>query len=338
MTTSTVEQATHRVPAVRRVTSTRQARDLAHHLAEPDRAAPVLVITEPATGQDPYFDVDTLAGHVEGAAQLVVVAAGATFTLTTVLGRYQSVYGGAARLYPADPTWLNNPARLAPLFHAHTPAQAHSQHDQIVEATLDAAFRAGWLPDTYTSDDPTAPSPAELARDNQHLTEQLQRAHRRIHTLEARITTLTSTPTSTPTPRHRPTVFDDPGEQFAHDVHLAWLERIPPTDRARWTLPQDYQLGPDFLPSLTALTDPLRDKAINVTVEILTGLARTQPGRQLHPWRTGRTGPQQTRPDGATAWRASLQANTPADRRIKYWHHPDGHIELDTIATHDHGI
>jgi hypothetical protein len=41
------------------------------------------------------------------------------------------------------------------------------------------------------------------------------------------------------------------------------------------------------------------------------------------------------RNDGAIAWRASLQVNTPSARRIHYWVLPSGQIELARVAAHD---
>jgi hypothetical protein len=74
-----------------------------------------------------------------------------------------------------------------------------------------------------------------------------------------------------------------------------------------------------------------------VVVEILTGLAAEQPGRGLHQLRGSEAGGsgQVSREDGAKAWRANLQTNTPSARRIHYWVLPGGGIELARVGLHD---
>ena len=57
----------------------------------------------------------------------------------------------------------------------------------------------------------------------------------------------------------------------------------------------------------------------------------------MHRLRTGLGGddPVRVRKDGAAAWRASLQVNTPSARRIHYWVLPNGQVEFARVATHD---
>lgn len=71
--------------------------------------------------------------------------------------------------------------------------------------------------------------------------------------------------------------------------------------------------------------------------EVLTGLAADIPGRELHRLRTGNGGgdPYRVRADGARAFRASLQVNTPSARRLHYWQLPNGQIELSRVVLHD---
>ena len=132
-------------------------------------------------------------------------------------------------------------------------------------------------------------------------------------------------------------VFSDPEEQLRHEIRLQYLYRIPESQRAEMPL-ADYRLGPKFLDSLDDLKGVARDKVVDVLVEVLTGLVRSMAGRQLHPWRVGPAGPQETRGDGGAAWRCSLQVNTPSARRLKYWQLPGGVVEFDAVGVHDEGI
>ena len=132
-------------------------------------------------------------------------------------------------------------------------------------------------------------------------------------------------------------VFSDPAEQLRHEIRLQYLHRIGESERADRPL-AEYRFGPRFLDSLADLEGVARDKVVDVLVEVLTGLASTIHGRQLHPWRAGVVGPQETRADGGAAWRCSLQVNTPSARRLKYWQLPRGTVEFDSVGVHDQGI
>ena len=132
-------------------------------------------------------------------------------------------------------------------------------------------------------------------------------------------------------------VFSDPAEQLRHEIWLHYLHRIPESQRAELQL-SEYRFGPRFFDSLDELEGISRDKVIDVLVEVLTGLVRSIHGRQLHPWRVGVVGQQETRADGGAAWRCSLQVNTPSARRLKYWQVPGGVVEFDSVGVHDDGI
>ena len=132
-------------------------------------------------------------------------------------------------------------------------------------------------------------------------------------------------------------VYSDPERQLRHEIWLQYLARIPEAQRAEMPL-AEYRFGPGFAQSLDRLEGISRDKVVDVLVEVLTGIVTSLSGRQLHAWRTSVTGPQQTRADGAAAWRCSLQVNTPSARRLKYWQLPSGGIEFDSVGVHDEGI
>jgi len=133
----------------------------------------------------------------------------------------------------------------------------------------------------------------------------------------------------------RPT-FADPERGFRFLVEAQWATRIPAAEQRERPL-GPYTLGPRFLASLAALEGIKDEKVAAVVVEIVTGIAPRVSGREVHQLRTGAGGgdPVRTRPDGAVAWRASLQVNTPSARRIHYWVLPDQVVELACVATHD---
>lgn len=132
-------------------------------------------------------------------------------------------------------------------------------------------------------------------------------------------------------------VFLDPVAQLRHEVYLAWVERIPASDKAERQLPEQWAVGPRFLDSLASLEGVSRQKVLDVVVEVLTGLARELPGRDLHRLRTGEGGnaPWTVREDGAVCWRAALQRETASARRLHYWELPGGSIELSRVVAHD---
>jgi hypothetical protein len=131
-------------------------------------------------------------------------------------------------------------------------------------------------------------------------------------------------------------VFQDPEEQFRHEVYLAWARRIPAADKPDRPL-HDYTLGEEFLPSLEHLDGIDHRKVVDVVVEVLTGLAETLDGREMHPLRTAPSGgaPARVRDDGATCWRVALQVKTPQARRLHFWRQKNGDIELSRVALHD---
>jgi hypothetical protein len=130
--------------------------------------------------------------------------------------------------------------------------------------------------------------------------------------------------------------FLDPEEQFRFEVQNAWARRIPAAEKAARPL-AEYQVGPEFLASVEAITGVSRDKIVDVVVELATGLAFELSGREVHQLRTDESGgaPQMVRPDGATAWRVALQRDAPQARRLHYWQRPGGTIELSRVAVHD---
>lgn len=130
--------------------------------------------------------------------------------------------------------------------------------------------------------------------------------------------------------------FADPEQGFRYLVLTRWATRTLPSEQRDRPLP-DFLTGPRFVESLERLEGIKAEKVADVVFEIVTGLAPQLPSREVHHLRTGSGGddPVRVRDDGAVAWRASLQVNTPSARRIHYWVLPSGQIELARVATHD---
>nr|WP_274637370.1 hypothetical protein [Microbacterium bovistercoris] len=126
-------------------------------------------------------------------------------------------------------------------------------------------------------------------------------------------------------------------EWVRHEIYLAWVERVSASDREGWPL-ADYAVGDRFAASLEQLDDQQFAKALRACVDAITGRIREVASREAHPLRAGDGGddPDVVRlADGAKCWRAYIEQNTPAARRLHYWVLPGGGIELGRIVVHD---
>jgi hypothetical protein len=130
--------------------------------------------------------------------------------------------------------------------------------------------------------------------------------------------------------------FADAGQGFRYLVLTQWATRTLPDEQFDRPLPE-YVIGPRFLDSLARLEGIRTEKVAAVVFEIVTGLAPQISSREVHRLRTGPGGddPVRIREDGAVAWRASLQVNTPSARRIHYWVLLSGQVELARVTMHD---
>lgn len=130
--------------------------------------------------------------------------------------------------------------------------------------------------------------------------------------------------------------FIDAESAFRHDVYLAWVEAIPAAEKAQRPLPDDWTLGPDFLASLASVDGVARSKVAEVVVHVLTGLADSMPGRDMHRLRMGPGGddPWVERHPGEYCWRVALQQHTPSARRLHFWRRGT-QVQLSRVALHD---
>ncbi len=135
----------------------------------------------------------------------------------------------------------------------------------------------------------------------------------------------------------RRALWEDASGWVRHEILLAWVDRVPESDREEWPLPHSYVLSDRFADSLSGLDDGQLAKAFKASVDVLTGRVKTLTGRHLHALRqgAGAADPHLLRWDGARCMRVSIEQNTPAARRMHFWQKPDGGIELIRIVTHD---
>lgn len=119
-------------------------------------------------------------------------------------------------------------------------------------------------------------------------------------------------------------------------IQARWEASTTTADRAQYPW-REPTFGPEFATSLDHVEGVSRERVFDVCADVACRRAADRPGLELHALRSGDHGgaPQRVRPDGAKAYRASLQVRTPAARRLHYWELPDGGIELAKIVYHD---
>jgi hypothetical protein len=128
----------------------------------------------------------------------------------------------------------------------------------------------------------------------------------------------------------------DENARLRDEIHAAWDRATTPDDRRRYPW-REPVIGVDFVDSLDRIRGVSRDRVVRVSAEVVCGRAPDVPGLEVHPLRESQAGdaPQRVRDDGAKAYRASLQTNAPAARRLHYWELPGGGVELSKIVYHD---
>ncbi|MFB9714050.1 hypothetical protein [Arthrobacter methylotrophus] len=131
-------------------------------------------------------------------------------------------------------------------------------------------------------------------------------------------------------------LFNDPAEQFRHEVYLEWATRIPAGAKAETPL-AEYGFADGFLTAAEEIQGVDRSKIVAVAMEVLTGLADSLPGRDMHRLRGGLPGTSSCveDPELGTAWRVALQVKTASARRMHFWRGTDGKIVFATVGLHD---
>ena len=82
--------------------------DLAAYLHRSQRSRVTVLLSVPQRQVNPPVDGNALKRRLGTKADVVVVPAALTYKLTDTLGRRQSAFGGAARVYPRDNGWLSD--------------------------------------------------------------------------------------------------------------------------------------------------------------------------------------------------------------------------------------
>lgn len=101
---------------------------------------------------------------------------------------------------------------------------------------------------------------------------------------------------------------------------------------------RDFSIGRAFTESVEMLGGRYRSVAIRVSADVVSGVQKLIERREPHPMRTGhsQTAPAKFREDGAAAMRCYLeQGGAGGSRRLHYWEHPDGSIELASVNVHN---
>lgn len=131
-------------------------------------------------------------------------------------------------------------------------------------------------------------------------------------------------------------LFLDPADQFRFEVELAWARRVPAAQKADYPL-RPWTIGDEFIHTMEASQGTCHTKVVGVVVEVIAGIAQSIHSRAVKPLRMGwaQTAGIWSRSDGAVCFRARIQSNSPAARRLHYWRLPGGTIELSSVRTHD---
>lgn len=132
------------------------------------------------------------------------------------------------------------------------------------------------------------------------------------------------------------TEFSTLEEQLRAEITVHWMRQVDAADKAGYQL--NFEFGRDFLESVqTTINDAesVRQKLPQVMAWIACGMAERTT--RHHAYRTSEGGgaPQLIRTDGAQAFRVDLETNTPAARRLHYWHLPNGTVEFARVGFHD---
>lgn len=240
------------------------------------------------------------------------------------------------REMPGAPTQDSPPDELEEQERLRQELQAAEQRlaDAVARATDDVARRAAELETQLRARDIEIDNLQRSVRDaRQHIA----RLERRVeHERAARRRAVQKSNKGRSADHHEVMGFADPEEQLRWDIERTWVTTTRPEDKDDWPLAGDFLVGPDFTRSLDAVEGVSRERVLLVLVRLLTG----RGVRDDHPLRSSQAGgaPAVTRTVDGVEWvcrRAPLQQSSPSARRLSYWRHPSGQIELSRIAVHD---
>ncbi|WP_142206739.1 hypothetical protein [Subtercola boreus] len=172
--------------------------------------------------------------------------------------------------------------------------------------------------------------------ENAELTHRLDEANAELRSLRASARATARHKASPPEGENR-IVFASNEEWVRHEITMAWMRRFSPEDRLSQPL-AGFIIGPEFGASVRALPCHLQAKVWRCAVDVATGRWRTCPALAAHPLRATAAAhaPDVVRAaDGARCMRVSVEAHTPAARRMHFWLMTDGTVEFSRVVPHD---
>jgi hypothetical protein len=134
-----------------------------------------------------------------------------------------------------------------------------------------------------------------------------------------------------------PSLFRDPTEQFTHDLYGMWLQLTAANEADRETYPLVYDLGPQFVRSVTEIVrdgQVSRERVLRICALVASGQAnKVKETHRMHcnDLNTARVRAE----DGAVAYRCPVQIGTPSSARLSYWLQDGGVPELSLLGRHD---
>lgn len=130
--------------------------------------------------------------------------------------------------------------------------------------------------------------------------------------------------------------FAPESQRVVEAIRASWVRTTTHADREEFPWREPI-VGEGFLMSLHRVEGINLERVYDVCAEVACGRARQRHSLAVHALRATDTSgsPQKVRDDGARAFRASLQSQTSAARRLHYWELTDGRIELAKIGYHD---
>ncbi|MGW0670638.1 hypothetical protein [Streptomyces sp. NPDC002746] len=311
-----------------------------NHLFDLSRTASVAVLSPDPRREDGVSLIDPirLYEQVNGLAEVAVLTTHAAARSLRDLMPHLAVWGGAVRIVrpgaaPDDPKHRHPLVKITP---GRSDEAFREIRRRLLGRTLVYSTTTPQPGDSRppVPGDRSAPPPGEIEdlrallaaekRTTSSLRQDVRRLTRALRAAEERAESDT------------PAIYADPEQQFRYEVDQCWLRLIAEPDRPSHPL-APFTLGPDWLTSLHAVESVHRRKIVEVSVEVLTGLATAMPGRQVHRMRARdeRGGIRLVRADQAVAMRCHLKNQTSAAPRLMWWKLPDQTIELARVALHN---
>ncbi|MGC4916283.1 hypothetical protein [Streptomyces albogriseolus] len=311
-----------------------------NHLFDLSRTAPVAVLSPDPRREDgvPLIDPIRLYDQIHPEAEVAVLTTHTAARNLRELMPDLAVWGGAVRIVrpgaaPDDPKHRHPLIKITP---GRSDEALREIHHQLLGRTL---VYSTTTPQAGNSRPPVPCDRSSHAPDDiEHLRTLLAAEKRTTSSLRQDVRRLSKALRAAEERAEidTPTIYADPEQQFRYELDQCWLRMIAEPDRPSQPL-APFTLGPDWLTSLHTIELVDRRKIVEVTVEVLTGLAAAIPGRQVHRMRARdeRGGVPLVRADQAVAMRCHLKNQTSAAPRLMWWRLPDQSIELARVALHD---